>query len=174
MNKIEYKVKKSFRKTLSLQVRNGEVIVKAPIFVFEATIKSFVNKHIDWIKSKLEQDKNKVIYTSTQILELKQKAKDYIIPKAKELSEKFGLKYNTIKITSAKTRWGSCTSKKCLNFSYRLILTTPKVIDYVIVHELAHLKHMNHSKKFWSEVEYMMPDYKECEKWLKKHGSLIG
>lgn len=158
---------------MSLQVRNGEVIVKAPIFVFDAAIKDFVNKHIDWIKSKLEQDKNKIIYSSKQVLESKQKAKNYIFPKVEELAQKFWLKYNSIKITSAKTRWGSCTSKKNLNFSYRLILTTPKVIDYVIVHELAHLKHMNHSKRFWSEVESMMPDYKESEKWLKKHWSLI-
>ena len=78
-----------------------------------------------------------------------------------------------MKITSAKTRWGSCTSKRNLNFTYRLILAPQKVIDYVIVHELCHLRQMNHSKKFWDEVATIMPDYKVQEHWLKEHGASI-
>jgi len=108
--------------------------------------------------------------SDTEILELKQKAKKYIPERVEYFAKKFDKKYNKIKITSAKTRWGSCTSQKNLNFSYRLIQADSKAIDYVIVHELAHLKYMNHSKQFWNHVEEMMSDYKQWDKWLKREG----
>lgn len=84
------------------------------------------------------------------------------------------LKYNQIKITSATRRWGSCTSRSNLNFTWRLILLPLKIVDYVVAHELAHLVHHNHSKKFWAQVEKMLPDYKERRKWLKKNGEEYG
>jgi predicted metal-dependent hydrolase len=80
-------------------------------------------------------------------------AKKYISKRTKEIAEISNLKFNILKITSAKTRWGSCTSKQNVNFSYRIILAPIKTIDYVIIHELAHLKEMNHSKKFWFLVD---------------------
>ncbi len=102
----------------------------------------------------------------------KKEAKKYIIPRVLEISEKLDLKFNKIRITSAKTRWWSCSSKKNLNFSWKLILTEKKAIDYVIIHELAHLTEMNHSKNFWSLVEKYSEiiwnwDYKEHKKYLK-------
>lgn len=98
-------------------------------------------------------------------------AKKYIPNRVKEIAQKNKLKFNRVTITSAKTRWGSCTSTSNLNFSYRLIMAPLKTIDYVIVHELAHLKEMNHSKKFRNLVEKMMLDlypwdYKIHQKWL--------
>jgi predicted metal-dependent hydrolase len=86
----------------------------------------------------------------------KKEARKHIEKRIIFISEKYNLKYNKLKITSAKTRWGSCTSQKNINFSYRLIMAPLKTIDYVIVHELSHLKEMNHSKKFWDIVEEMM------------------
>ena len=77
-----------------------------------------------------------------------------------------------MKINSARRRWGSCTSKKNLNFTFRLVLTPPEIIDYVICHELAHLKEMNHSSAFWKEVEKMDIDYKKHDRWLKENGDL--
>jgi predicted metal-dependent hydrolase len=85
-------------------------------------------------------------------------AKKYIPNRVKEIAQKNKIKFNRVTITSAKTRWGSCTSTSNLNFSYRLIMAPLKTIDYVIVHELAHLKEMNHSKKFRNLVEKMMLD----------------
>lgn len=79
------------------------------------------------------------------------------------------LKYINIKITSAERRFGSCTSQGNLNFTWRLMLLPLKIVDYVVVHELAHLVHHNHSKRFWAQVEKMLPDYKERRKWLKKN-----
>jgi predicted metal-dependent hydrolase len=86
----------------------------------------------------------------------KLEAKKYINNRINIIAEKNNLMFNNLKITSAKTRWGSCTSAKNINFSYRLIMAPIKTIDYVIVHELAHLTHMNHSKDFWNLVEKMM------------------
>lgn len=101
-------------------------------------------------------------------------AKKYIEKRAKEIAEISNLRFNTLKITSAKTRWGSCTSKQNVNFSYRLIWAPMKTIDYVIIHELAHLKEMNHSKKFWLLVEDMSKslypgDFKNNKKWLSEN-----
>ncbi len=169
----EYKLIKSNRKTITLQVKWWEIIIKTPIFTTKKTIEKFIAKHIIWIQKRLETEKNKKELTPKQIIKLKIKAYEYIIPKTKEIAEKNSLKYNNIKITEAKTRWWSCSSKKNLNFSYRLILTPKKVIDYVITHELAHLKEMNHSKNFWIEVEKMMPNYKIHKKRLKEEAMKI-
>ena len=78
--------------------------------------------------------------------------------------------YTSITIRDQKTRWGSCSSRGTLSFNYRLIFAPPKVLDYVVVHELCHLTHMNHSKDFWNMVASVMPDYKVCKNWLKEHG----
>ena len=83
-------------------------------------------------------------------------------------SEEMGVSYAKVSINSANTRLGSCSSKKTLNFSYRLMLYPHEAIEYVCVHELAHLIEMNHSRKFWSIVEAYMPDYKARKKLLKR------
>lgn len=78
--------------------------------------------------------------------------------------------YTSVTIRDQKTRWGSCSSRGTLSFNYRLIFAPPQVLDYVVVHELCHLTHMNHSKEFWNMVGSVMPDYKTHRKWLKEHG----
>ncbi len=83
------------------------------------------------------------------------------------------LQYNGIKITSARKRWGSCTSNRNLNFSWRLIMTPEMVIDYVVVHEIVHLQEMNHSKHFWQKVGKIIPDYKDIKRWLRKNEYLF-
>jgi predicted metal-dependent hydrolase len=115
--------------------------------------------------------KHKNIVKEKLIIFYKLEAKKHIEKRAIEIAQINNLKFNTLKITSAKTRWGSCTSKQNVNFSYRLILAPMKTIDYVIIHELAHLKEMNHSKKFWLLVDNMSKslypwDYKNYKKWL--------
>lgn len=81
-----------------------------------------------------------------------------------------GGQYNTITVRDQKTRWGSCSSRGTLSFNYRLIFAPPAVLDYVVVHELCHLTHMNHSKDFWGLVASVMPDYAVHRKWLREHG----
>ena len=85
----------------------------------------------------------------------------------------YHFKVNQVRITSARTRWGSCSGKNNLNFTYRLSMAPLEVIDYVVIHELAHLKIRNHSKAFWDAVARFKPDYKKHRKWLKEHGAVL-
>lgn len=100
----------------------------------------------------------------------RQQAKQWIGDRLQHFAELYQLQYAQVKITSARTRWGSCSPKNTLSFSWRLMLTPEEVVDYVVVHELAHTVHHNHSKHFWGLVEKIMPDYKERRKWLRQYG----
>lgn len=88
-------------------------------------------------------------------------------------AQKFGLEYKKIRISSARTRWGSCSSRGTLSFTWRLVMAPLEVVDYVVVHELAHLRMQNHSAAFWAEVAKMLPDFKRHRDWLKKNGRLL-
>jgi len=99
---------------------------------------------------------------------LKHQAKLYILKRVKILAAKTGFNFKKITIRSQKTRWGSCTSGGSLSFNFRLMKYRKEVIDYVIIHELCHLKEMNHSKKFWELVERFCPDYKHLRKELRR------
>lgn len=100
---------------------------------------------------------------------LRRMAQEYALVYAEEI----GMTYSSIRIGSAKTRWGSCTSKGNLSFSWRLLSAPEEVVKYVIAHEVAHLKEMNHSKRFWAIVEKLCPDYKEQKKWLRENGHAL-
>ncbi len=102
------------------------------------------------------------------------RAKDIIVDRVEIYAEQMGLRPNQIRIKGHRSRWGSCSNKGNLNFNWRLILTPIEVLDYVVVHELAHLVHMNHSASFWQLVAVHCPEYKAHKKWLKIHaGSLF-
>lgn len=90
---------------------------------------------------------------------------------AEYYSKTMGVTYGRIAIKNTRTRWGSCSSLGNLNFHWKLVLMPPAILDYVVVHELAHRKEMNHSSRFWAEVEKILPDYRERRKWLKEHGN---
>lgn len=100
----------------------------------------------------------------------KKQAKINIPKRVRWFADLHHLKFAKIKITSASRRWGSCTSRGNLNFTWRLMLLPLKILDYVVAHEISHLVHHNHSKRFWAQVEKIIPDYKERRKWLKKNG----
>lgn len=100
---------------------------------------------------------------------LRKLAKKHIASRAEEFAEVHGFSFNTIRIKDTRTRWGSCSSLGNLNFNWKLVLVPPPSLDYVVIHELAHLKVMNHSNTFWDLVESMMPDYKVHKKILKMH-----
>ena len=92
------------------------------------------------------------------------------LPRLSYFSEKHKLKVNQVRVKEQKTLWGSCSSKNNINLNYLLIMAPMKVIDYVIVHELVHTIHKNHSAKFWQKVETIMPNYKDARYWLKENG----
>lgn len=104
---------------------------------------------------------------------LSKTAKKYITKRAEYIASIFDFKYTSISITSAHTRWGSCSYKNKLNFTYKLIMCPAGVIDYIIVHELCHTIEKNHGKKFWNKVKSVLPNYKIDEKWLKDNRGII-
>lgn len=181
-------IKKSWRKSISLRFdRHWVLQVHAPKLMLRSQIQSFITSHYDWIEREytkiLDRQQNKKYYLfwkplpnpplkgeGTNYVEqyYKKEAKKYIVPRCRELALKYGFNYKSVRITSALSRWGSCSSQKTLNFSYRLIMSPKACIDYVIIHELCHLRQMNHSSKFWKEVSDIMPEYKQYEKHLRE------
>ena len=168
---MDFEIIRSKRRTICLQIkRDGTVCVRAPMKMTKKQIDEFVLKHIDWIKKKQELVKNRHIvedFDEKAIKELKKRLKETVEPIIEYYSSIIGVKPNKISINSAKTRFGSCSSQKNINFSFRLALYPYEAIEYVCVHELAHLKEMNHSKKFWQIVETCLPDYKSRKELLK-------
>lgn len=107
------------------------------------------------------------------ILWYKNAARSLILERVSYYSNLTGIKYNNVKITSAMKRWGSCSQKGNLSFTYRLIMAPLPVIDYVVVHELCHILEHNHSRAFWEYLRVILPDYKEHRKWLRENGQLL-
>lgn len=169
----EYKLVYSNRKSLSIEVnKNLEVIVRSPFFVSKKQIERFVSEREKWIESArqkiINRPKNTDINLSDEMIKKsKQKAKEILPNKVEYYSGLMDLYPTSIKITSAKTRFGSCSYKNSICFSYRLMLYPDDAIDYVVVHELAHIKYKNHSKNFYKLIEKYMPDYRERQKLLK-------
>lgn len=122
-----------------------------------------------FILNRLLRYKAKDLFTSWY----KKEAKKIISQRVRFYSQKTGLKYKKIRITNANSRWGSCSAKNNLNFTWRLIMAPLSIIDYVIVHELSHIEHKNHSDSFWKKVIEILPDYNSPKKWLKKNGYLL-
>jgi predicted metal-dependent hydrolase len=101
-------------------------------------------------------------------------AKQYLTERTLAFAKEMSVVPAAVKITSARTRWGRCAAKKNINYSWRLIMACDEIIDYVVVHEVAHLIEMNHSKKFWAVVENILPDYPERKAGLKKLQQRLG
>ncbi len=165
----KYKIVRMKRKSVSITVSDDLcVIVKAPFFVSEKTIDDFVRKNEKWINEVVakKQRKNE-LYSEEYVKELFEKGKSYLEKRVPYFSEITGFYPASVGITTAKTRFGSCSGKNRLNFSVFLFSYPDDVIDYVILHELCHIKHKNHSKSFYAEVEKYMPDYRQRQKQLK-------
>ena len=168
---MEIEIKYSKRKTLSVSVRDGRVVVRSPIGLPRQRINAFLEKHRAWIEEKLEKSISRVDpiaqMSKSEIEKLREKARTVLTSKTEFYSKIMGLKCGRITITGAKTRFGSCSSKGNISFSYRLMLYPEEAIDYVVVHELAHLLEMNHSPRFYAVIEKILPDYKSRIKLLK-------
>ncbi|MCX6761672.1 MAG: SprT family zinc-dependent metalloprotease [Candidatus Moranbacteria bacterium] len=103
----------------------------------------------------------------------KKQALKEITERTKVISEKLNLRYCSLKISNAKTNWGSCGPKNSLNFNWRLIMAPESVMDYVIIHELMHIIEKNHSARFWNKVAVVMPEYKSARKWLRENSKVL-
>lgn len=171
-------VRRSKRKSAAIKITaDMQIVVFVPLYVSDNEIERMVISKSKWIdehmlkvqstvdeRSKLEK------ITFEQIKELADQAVEYIPKRVKYYAEKENFVYNKITIKNLVSRWGSCSTKGNLNFNCLLMLTPDYVIDYIVVHELCHLREMNHSEKFWTEVEKIMPDYQRAELWLKQNG----
>ena len=177
MEKMHYQIIRSSRKTIAIQVMpDGTVIVRAPKRMSQKMIVRFVSGKQSWIEKHLaKQPETLPKFTDAELREMARHAKEVIPEIAAHFAPLVGVTYGNITIRSQRTRWGSCSSKGNLNFNCLLMLAPDDVIDYVVVHELCHRKEMNHSARFWAEVERILPDYRESKRWLKENGrSLIG
>ncbi len=173
----------SERKTLGLEVTaDGRVRARVPRRAGDRAVKQFVEEKKDWILEKylLQQERSRRRqeaapdrdYEKDPALEARYRelARAVISQRAAYFAAKMGVTFGRISIRAQKTRWGSCSSRGNLNFNWKLILMPPEILDYVVVHELAHRKQMNHSKLFWAEVERVLPDYVKRRRWLKENG----
>lgn len=152
--------------------------VRIPKRVSDREALKFVKEKEEWIDSAIarvkERKKNrpeKVHLSETELKIIKKKAKRDIPILVDEYAPKIGVTYQRISIRYQKTVWGSCTPEGNLNFNCALVCLPERVMRYVVVHELCHRKEMNHSPRFWKEVEKILPDYKELRKWLKENGN---
>ena len=236
---IDYQIFRSRRKTLALQVKQGQVFVRAPLHLDEQFISSFIQKKETWLKAKISEQNQTVdlccdytqgaklflfgqlvtlnivftrsvskndIYRSTvdnnqQVLViafplyqqknlalksqltaavkksieryLKQQAVKIILPKVEQYSQLTQLVPTSIKIRQYRARWGSCNNRGELNFNYLLMMLPITVINYVIVHELCHLRYLNHSTDFWRLVAKHYPDYAIAKQWIKTHQAAL-
>lgn len=180
MARLNYTVIRSSRKTLSLQIKpDGAVELRAPLGLPQREIDRFVAEKADWIEKTLAKVQaakaagEQQPLTMEDIQKLADEALRRIPPRVREYASRMGVTYGRITIRNQTGRWGSCSSQGNLNFNCLLMLAPDEVLDYVVVHELAHRKHMDHSAAFWAEVEAVLPDYKAQKQWLKTNGGAL-
>ena len=149
-NDLQYEITYSKIKNIYIQIKEGKVLIKAPKRISKKELETIIEQKKDWIEKNLEKEKKKQekkqLYTQEQFKQ--------IIP-------------NKIRIKDIKYAWGSCSSNKNITINQKLIAYSEIAIRYVILHELCHLKYMNHSKEFWDLVQRYMPEYKQVKKEFK-------
>ena len=181
MGREVIKVIRSNRRTISLEITPaGDVLVRAPRQMSEMEIRGFVESKSSWLTKHLrkqEEDRDSLqaegLFTEQQIERLLKLAKQVIPEKVAYYARLMGVTYGRVSIRKQKTRWGSCSREGNLNFNCLLMMAPPEVLDYVVVHELSHRLEMNHSARFWAQVEKVIPDYRKPRKWLKEHGGRL-
>ena len=175
---IRVPVIRSARKSLGLEVRDANtVLARIPTRVSDRELKAFVENHRSWILEKTavmaECEENRKS-TPAPPLELlsktdRMKIQLKIGKRVRHYCEAMGVTVGYVTVKNQKTRWGSCSAKGNVNFNYQLAFLPYELLDYVVIHELAHRRHMNHSRAFWAEVEKYCPDYLERRKQLKEY-----
>ena len=179
---LPFTVIKSKRRTMGISIdEEGEILFRVPLRATEREIMRMAEEKSHWVithyleicakkNSRPVSDLSAVQRTALEN-RYKEAARSYIPKRVAYYHAMTGGDYRRIAIRDQKTRWGSCSSKGTLSFNWRLMLAPPAVLDYVVVHELCHLTHMDHSPAFWQAVEAVCPDYRNLRKWLKEHGN---
>lgn len=173
---MEYQIVRSNRKSIGITItKESEVIVRAPYDVSKREIQRLVNEKSEWILKHLQNMSEKEQCPIRELDPELEKmyrimATDIFNIECAHFAKKMGVTYNKVTIRDQKSRWGSCSSNGNINLNWRLLFMHPKIGRYVVVHELAHRKQMNHSREFWAEVEKVIPDYRKYRKLLKEQG----
>lgn len=182
---IEYELIRSARKTIAIQVAaDGSVTVRTPRRCSRKAAEDFVREKQQWVLRKQhemkqrsreqeEEKKNLPKWGPEDYQRYRELAGQVLRRRTAYFADRMGVDYGRITIRDQRTRWGSCSARGNLNFNWRLILAPAEVLDYVVVHELAHRREMNHSGQFWRLVGNVLPDYQARRQWLKKNGELL-
>lgn len=173
---MQYRLIRSNRKTIGLEIREGGLIVRAPQRASAEEIEKAIQAHWNWIQEHMRKSRERMEstagirpLTNEELQELGQRAAKYLPARIREYAARLGVNPSRVTIRAQRTRWGSCSSKGSLNFNCLLMLTPPEVIDSVVVHELCHLIEMNHSARFYREVYRVFPEYDRWHGWLREH-----
>ena len=177
----EIRLIRSSRRSLAAEIiPDGTVIIRAPQRMPEHEIRRFVQekaadieRHVQRRKIQNQQLAALPPFTAADIRNMANRAAALIPQRTAYFAQKIGVTYGRITIRNQKTRWGSCTADGNLNFNCLLMAAPPEVLDSVVVHELCHRLHPNHSKAFYAEVYRVFPDYDRCNKWLKENGGML-
>lgn len=172
---VEFSLRQSnLSKRLRMSVHSdGRITVSAPKRLSLVRIKSFMEGNADWLLLRLAeiaaqpQAARQPKHSAKEILDYKRQARALVRDRIAVLNRQYGFRFGTVAIRNQKSRWGSCSKKGNLNFNYRIALLPQEHADYIIVHELCHLKEFNHSKKFWDLVNIAVPNYKQLRKDLR-------
>lgn len=180
---IPCRLVRSARRTLAVEIRRGsegnpEIIIRAPQRMKQQDIWRFIGTKEKWITEKcravlVDKDEKEPVRIPDYMTDewLRTEGVECFRRKIEEWSGKMGISHGRVTIRDQKTRWGSCSSKGNLNFSWRLLMMPEEIMDYVVVHELAHRREMNHSPRFWQIVGEYIPDYAVRKQWLRENGS---
>ena len=175
--KIPYTLIRSNRSTIAIHITPaGEVEVRCPRRCSKREAEAFVASKEDWICRHLQTIAQRPRLPQLSEMELRALAEQAAISlpeRVRQFADRIGVSYGRITIRCQKTRWGSCSAQGNLNFNCLLMLTPEEIRDYVVIHELCHRKHLNHSPEFWAEVQRYCPDYRVCKKWLKENGASL-
>lgn len=181
MENIGYTIQivRSKRRTMALEITaTGKVVVRAPWDTPKWRIDEFTKDKAAWIEhhlKKKKEDENALreqgVFTENEIQKMIRLAKEMIPSKVAYYARVMQVTYGRVSIRKQKSRWGSCSREGNLSFNCLLMMAPPEVLDYVVVHELSHRLEMNHSQRFWREVEKVLPDYQKARMWLKDNGN---
>ena len=168
---------RSDRRTISLQIKpDGRIVIRAPYRVPEREVQAFFESRIDWVEKHLAEIERRQALNALEPVpderELREKRKAFaplLEERVMYYGARMGVTYGRITIRNQKTRWGSCSSAGNLNFNIHLADMPEELLDYVVVHELAHRREMNHSQAFWRIVEAQLPDWRERRRRLKEY-----
>ncbi len=173
MTEISYIIKRSRRaRHLRITVSGEKTVLTVPLRVSLAQAKHFFHSRRAWVEQALKRSralKRPWQGTVSEFARHKARAKKLIVERVKHLARAHGFSYRRISIKNHSSKWGSCSKAGNLNFNYRLWFLPPELVDYVVAHELCHLRHLNHSQSFWQEVRSILPEYLAWRRAIKRY-----